>query len=66
MQATDDDRVRCLDCRHLWPVLRTTARCEEPRRAGLRSCWLTLEFTEQPQRCPGFAPTIRSPPSTQR
>lgn len=51
----------CNDCAHLWPKLKTTARCENHRAAGLRSPWLALAGLDKPQDCPGFAPLVRSP-----
>lgn len=52
--------MRCIDCWHCWPRLKTAARCENHRAAGLPGPWLALAFVELRQHCPGFAPADRS------
>ena len=51
-----DPRVLCTACRHLWPG----NRCLNQRRADLTTRDLAADFTELPQRCPGFAPQARA------
>ena len=55
------DRNTCTACRHLWPG----KRCLNHHRAGLTTRDLAPEFTHLAQRCPGFAPMERPPPTPQ-
>ena len=49
--ATDDTRVTCTECRHLWPGW----RCGNHHRADLQTRELGSHFATMRQHCQGFA-----------
>lgn len=55
-----DERITCGQCLNFDPEQR---RCDNHRRAGLRSPWLGLDLPTLPQRCSGFAagPPVTNP-----
>ena len=59
-----DDRMTCTTCAHLVPARGMySAKCLNFHRAAVGQPWLSDWLVNRPQRCPGYAPEARPPPT---